>query len=96
MGHLGFEYNRLFCLYQEELHGFGAVTLAPFGFGRGKMLDVDKLVELPIGEQADGLFLFCLYKQAMEQRVAVGVGPLAVVVASLVFRESLVKQPLYK
>ena len=94
--HLGFEYHRKVYLLDEELHGLGAVTLATLGFADGKMLDVDIIVEKPISKQSYGLQHLGLHKQAMKALVGVRIGPLAVVVASLAFRESLVKQLLYK
>jgi hypothetical protein len=61
----------------------------------GKMLDVHKIREVPISEQAYRL-VEVAYQQAVELRVAVRVGTLLGIVPPFVLRKSGLEELLYK
>ena len=57
---LGLEDDGLPLLLDECLDGFGAIALRAQIWVDGEVLDVDELLEVPCGEQAEEVFLCCV------------------------------------
>ena len=93
--YLHLEHYGEFGLREHHLQRLGAGAIAaPFGVD-GKVLDVDEGVEVPVRHQPDGALVF-LDEAAVEQGVAVGVGPLQVGIAALLRGEGRFEQSLHE